>query len=139
MQTQVVEEQHTPVEAKTFYSRSQGLILHPRKGERVMVDGQLQRVNEKIIEFQPCDVGFGSYTTDDPEIIAFLEKRVAEVKDVLSVEQYNDAIIPDEMKVAGLRQQNTEQSRMIAEQNRLIAELQRNAANKKSVTPPLAQ
>src|SRR5690349_15253433 len=128
MTPQVIEGNTVTVEPKTFYSRSQGLVLHPKKGQRVMVDGQLERVGEVLIEFQPCDIGFGSYTTDDPEIIAWLETRIAKVGDVMSVEQYNDAIMPDDRKVEALRSELSEKDRLISEQNRLIANLQRQAA-----------
>lgn len=118
-------ETQTAIEPRTYYSRSQGLVLHPSKGERVMVDGQLERINEVVVEFQQCDPEFGSYTTDDPKVIAFMEKRIETVKDVMNVEQYNDAILPDNFKIDMLRQENTNQSRLIEEQNRLIAELKR--------------
>lgn len=118
-------ETQTAAEPKTYYSRSKGLALHPAIGDRVIVQGEVKRIGEKIIEFQECDPEFGCFTTDDPQVIEFLEKRILKEGDVMSVEAYNNAILPDAQKIETLRNQNTEQSRLIEEQNRIIAELKR--------------
>ncbi len=126
-ETQILEPQPAVVEPKTFYSRSKGLALHANKGRRVLVDGQLERVGEIIVEFTECDPQFGSYTTDDPEVIAFLEARRLKHGDVMTVTEYNDAILPDDKKIDGLRNENAHQSRVIEEQNRLIAQLRKGS------------
>ena len=127
----------TATETKTFYSRSAGLTLHPNRGKQVLLEGgRTMRVDEKIVEFAQLG-DYGRFETDDPEIIAYLEKRASTPgADVMSAEAYNNAIIPDAMKVDALRDTNEQQSRMIEEQNRIIAELQRG---QKSVKPPVQQ
>ena len=126
------------VQPRTYYSRSQGLALHPKKGARhIMEGGLVERVGEVIAEFAPLGgipsaYGlYGSYTTDDPEVIAFMEARAAiPGSDVMTAATFNDVIIPDAQKVDALRGKLAEQSREISENNRIIAELQRQQTAK---------
>lgn len=120
------------VASKTFYSRSQGLAIHINKGERVMVQGELERIGEKLIEFMPLGAGeYGSLITDDPEVIAKLEARAAVPNsDVMTAQQFNEQLVPDREKVEALRDVNDQQSRQLEEQNRIIQDLKRQQGSK---------
>lgn len=125
-------ETQTATESKTFYSRSQGLAIHINKGERVMVQGELERIGEKLVEFMPLGAGeYGSLSTDDPEVIAKLEARAAiPNSDVMTAQQFNEQLVPDRQKVEALRDVNDRQSRQIEEQNRIIQDLKRQQGSK---------
>lgn len=127
------------VEPKSYYSTSKGLVIRATKGERVVIEGELQRINEKIICFQAINDEHGGYTTSDPDEIRVLDARVRDIKDVMNAEQYNDFIIPDPLKVSQLRQTNDQQSRQIEEQNRIIADLRRTASANGKVPVPVKQ
>lgn len=103
-------------EYKTFYSKNAGLILSVSKGQRVVVDGEYTRVDEKLAEFQPQANHFGYLTTNDPELIRFLEKRILKEKDVMTPAQYNDAIMRPEDKI----QQLNDRTRQLEDENRLL-------------------
>lgn len=129
----------TEVQPKTFYARSANLTISAVKPKIEMVDGQLRKHGEKLIEFsRRIGAGrgthtdnWGEYTTSDPVLIDFLESRMATAGDVFSYEQYQDMTTPAEVKIA-------DGKRTIEEQNRLIAELQaREAARNKSIQPPV--
>ena len=102
-----------------------------------MVDGMLRKHGEKLIEFSPRINGggthtdkWGQFTTSDPVLIAFLDKRVEEVGDVFTVEQYREMSTPAEAKIS-------QRERTIEEQNRLIADLKAQVASQnKPVQPP---
>jgi hypothetical protein len=134
-QTEVVEKESQRVPSRTYYSRATGLVVRITKGDRVRVGEQLQRVNEKIIQFQPFGAGeFGMLIADDPEVIAKMEERAAlPGSDVMTAEQFNEQLIPAAQKVDALRNENDQQNRTIQEQNRIIAELQRGQKDKPNV------
>jgi hypothetical protein len=123
-------EQTEAVEPRTYYSRVRALSLHAALGKKVLSDGEVVRLGEKVVEFQPINAEHGQYVTDDPEVIAYLEKRVKEKGDVMTTEQYNEAITPAQVKIDYLRDKVSAQDRLIEEQNRLIASLRATATSK---------
>lgn len=118
-------------EERTWYCKSSGLYIAAIHGSVEMVDGKRIRTGEKGIQFSPVmgggrgrmTNGFGSFSTKDPALIAYLEKREAEVGDVFGPEKYRDEMTPTETKLADSRRQ-------IEDSNRLIADLQRQLAAK---------
>lgn len=103
------------MQARTFYSASKGLFICASHGEMQSVGGESKRLGEKHIQFR--EVGdFGMFTTSDPELIAYLDKRQAEVSDVFGPEEYQKRIVPAEMRADDLE-------RRLIDANRLIAQL----------------
>jgi len=108
----MAKEQAT--EPKTYYSEITGLSISAVKGELTQIAGERVRVGEKIIQFAPMgSSNFGSFTTTDPELIAFLEHRVRTVGDVFGPEEYYRRIVPTEQQIKDLK------SRLIETENRL--------------------
>lgn len=106
------------MESKTYYSKSKGLFICASHGEMKDVGGESKRVGEKHIQFR--EIGdFGMFTTSDPELIAYLDKRAEEVQDVFGPEMYQKLIVPPEMRADALERQ-------LQDANRLIEELKRN-------------
>ncbi|HXI85279.1 MAG TPA: hypothetical protein VNL17_14455 [Verrucomicrobiae bacterium] len=120
----VTEPLRAPVqqpERRVFYSRNAGLCISANKGRKVMIDGELKRDGEKMIEFIPQPDDYGQFVTEDPELIEFLERRVATVGDVMLPEKYNELTTPLEMRVKELKDEN---ARVIEDRNRLIKMLE---------------
>lgn len=116
---------------KTYFSRQSGLTIRVTKGQRVtQADGTSFRDNEKIVEFNPINAFYGMYETEDPEEIAFLDRRCIKEKDVMDPTAYNDLLMEPEKKIEVLRGQVGDQSRTISEQSRLIEELKAKLAAK---------
>lgn len=110
MSETAVEQELKP---RTFYSRNSGLcvtIAHPKP---VLQDGTRILVGGKMAQFVSQGDKYGIYTTNDPEVIAKLEKHPM----VLSPEQYNKATTPVELQ---LKSVEDEKLRLIAENNRLM-------------------
>jgi len=114
--------------SKTFYSPRGRLTISPPnlKGEYMMINGRNQRVNEKLAEFMPfvrSEKGmqggdYGSFTTSDPDLIAYLEERAAmDNTDVFTAEMWHERMIPVHERAAA-------KERQIEEKNSLIASLQ---------------
>lgn len=105
---------------QTFYSTASGLTICPPtlKGTFMQIDGEAKRVGEHIIQFVPMGRDkFGYYTTEDPDEIAYLNKRVTETGDIFGPEEYLKRSTPPEIRAEML-------TRKVEDQNRLIAELQ---------------
>src|SRR5262245_50748429 len=107
-------------ETRTFYSKSKGLFICANHGEMKDVGGESKRLGEKHIQFR--EVGdFGMFSTNDPELIEFLERRAAHEGDVFGPEKYQKLIVPPEMQIDALE-------RRLVDANRLIEELRRQGA-----------
>lgn len=121
----------TPVQKRVFYAQSANLVVQVNVGKRVMQsDGQMvdHRLNQKIVQFSPIGDGWGQLVTDDPEVIAFLEKT----GDVVGPESYNRATTPPEVRNQQLEAYSAELQRTIDTQNRLIEDLKKQG---KSIPP----
>lgn len=115
---------------QTFYSYAPNLSISANKGkERLQEGGTYRRVGEKLIQFTDTGDGYedekgihkplGRFVTDDPELIKFLEDRIAVTGDVIDQKEYNRLIVPPAEREAKMQRQ-------IEEQNRLIADLQKS-------------
>ena len=77
---------------KVYYSERAALLINVNPGVVKNIDGVLKRTGEVLVQFVPMGNGFkkvnpstgreeviyfGQYMTDDPEEIAFLDKRAA--------------------------------------------------------------
>lgn len=118
-----------PKEHVTYYSRSTNLVISAIKGEQVLQDGKLVRFGEKIITFFDQGDGFGRYSTDDPELIEFLEERRTTAGDILTAREYNEQTTPLEIRLQS-------RDRELSEANRLIEKLQAQVAAQGSGTAP---
>lgn len=126
----VAEE--TPVQKRVFYAQSAGLTIQINPGKRILQsDGQTSdfRMGQKIITFSPIGDGWGQLVTEDPEVIAFLEKAGS---DVVGPEAYNRATTPPEVRAQQLEAHSAELQRTIDSQNRLIEDLKKQG----KLTPP---
>lgn len=121
---------------KTYYSECAGLTISPPslKGEFREINGETRRIGEVLIEFSPFpyhivsqpdgkghymkSVNFGSYSTDDPRIIAYLDERIVRSGDVFDADEFKRRITPPEIQTQQLE-------RDLEESNRLIAKLRR--------------
>lgn len=119
-------------EERTWYCKQAGLCIAAIHGTtEITAEGKRIRNGEKHIHFSPVfgggkghmTNGWGTFSTKDPALIAFLEKREAEVGDVVGPEKYKEAMTPAEVREANAKRQ-------IEDQNRLIADLQRQLAAK---------
>ena len=116
----VTEPLRAPVqqpERRVFYSRNAGLCISANKGKKVMIDGELKRDGEKMIEFIPQPDNFGQFVTEDPELIEFLDRRAATVGDVILPEKYGELTTPLEIRNKELKDAN---ARVIEDNNRLL-------------------
>lgn len=142
MTISVVEEK---VEPKSFFSPSAGLTLNYKPGHHAIVDGKMTFINDKHIAFVPLGSAdaYGHYRTNDPDEIAYLEKRIVECGDVFDSAEYNKRIVPTNV-------QFQDAQRTIEIQNKLIEKLkaqqdererlEREAANPaRAIKPPVTQ
>jgi hypothetical protein len=111
---------------KTYYSESAGLNVPVGKLRRIMQDGQATLIEPQRIQFARIGADkFGSFTTDDPEIIAALDERAERVGDIFGPEEYQKRIVPAEMRAERLAEEN---QRLVEERNRLLAMLKQQQA-----------
>lgn len=130
------------MEQKTFYSPRGNLILSVNSGRIEEVDGAKRRIGQKIAEFHPMGTGtphperpgvimppYGSLTTKDPEVAAFLEKHREDAleaggtPDVLTAEEYKDQVIPKKQQISDLKKRNmalqSQLQKVLGDQNKL--------------------
>ena len=110
---------------RTFYSKSAAFTCWATPSKRVFGDnGVTQVIDGKSVSFTPQADGFGRFVTDDPEVIAYLEKRSAEVGDVFDGAEYQRRTTPLDVQVAQQQRELTEQNRLIEDLRRRNAELE---------------
>lgn len=127
--------------AYQFYSKnSAGLTLCVNKGSMVATQGGgLVRMGEKTIAFSPIAsvinekiplgrIPFGFFQTSDPELVAFLVKRIRDKGDVCGPEEYESLSTPPEIRL----QQSSQ--RTIEITNRLDEVLAENERLKKQLS-----
>lgn len=102
------------MESRTFYSKSRGLLICADPGKMIQMDGETKRVGEKRIEFRPVG-DFGIFQTTDPELIAYLDKRIVDVGDVFGPAEYQKRIVPPEMRADALERELQDANRLIAQ------------------------
>jgi len=113
---------------KTYYSESAGLNVPVGKLRRIMQDGQATLIEPQRIQFSRIGADhFGSFVTDDPEIIAALDERVAKIGDIFGPEEYQKRTTDPKMRADLLEAEN---HRLLAEHNRLLAMLQKQQQSK---------
>lgn len=114
---------------RTFYSRVPNLTVAVNTGPpRHNAAGQLLH-EPKFAEFSNAGAHngkrYGTFYTSDPDLIAYMEKKIAEGHpDYLSEEQFLKESIPAEQRADVAETKLDEALRRIDEQNRLIADLQ---------------
>jgi hypothetical protein len=110
-------------QVRTFYSLVPGLGCYAGKTQR-LPDGTT--IDPPFVRFTPMGSApvngqkFGYYSTADPEVIDYLENRIAQSTDVISDEEFNRRMTPPEVREKTLEQQNRE---LVAEKNRLLEQL----------------
>lgn len=109
------------VEQRVYYSQSANLICWATEPRRVIEDGQSKVLDGKKVAFDSQGDGFGRLVTTDPEIIAYLDRRVAEVRDVFGAQEYTRLNTPVDVQLA-------QKDRQIEEQNRLLLSYQEQIA-----------
>jgi hypothetical protein len=117
-QNEVVEKVEAAPSERSYYSASQGLYICISVGSLKEVAGQTVRLGEKAVQFGPTGRDkFGVCRVTDPDVIAFLDRRVAEVGDIFGEEEYQRRAVPaeDRARVA---------QRRLEEANSLIRKLQ---------------
>lgn len=100
----------------TYYSRSAGLTFGPPelKGKIVDTPQGKQRIDEKIISFTPMgNSQYGSYTTDDPDIITALENRARTAGDIMTATEYAQSCIPIEKRLADAQREIKSANRLL--------------------------
>ncbi len=111
------------METKTFYSEF-GLKFWPGPtgGVReLMNNGSVVVVTDRPIHFARVGAtNFYSYTTSNPDHIAELEARVVSPGDVLSAEEFNRRLTPDDKKISALESKLRE----LEQKNSLLEKLQ---------------
>jgi hypothetical protein len=120
---------------KTFYSLAPGLVCYAGKVEMRNIEGSMRAWTPPRIGFSPFSkelngkkVGF--YSTSDPEEIAYLEKRIAESKDVISEEEFARLAVPSDVRANTAEQKLRE----LEEENRLLRML-RDQIEAKAASP----
>jgi hypothetical protein len=117
---------NVPLKPKTFYSRTAGLCIAVNHGKNIMIDGETKRDGEKFAQFtpmgnvpgQPHGENWGTFSTRDEEVAAFLEARCVEVGDILDQAAFNRLLVPAE-------QRESESQREIVRLNSMIEVLQK--------------
>ena len=109
---------------KEYYSPAGHFLCRITRGEVVHTKEGVTRINEKFAEFQPRAAGdWGHFETDDPEIIAELDRRCNDGSQmVFTTEQFIEKTTPDAVKVRELKRQLAEAN------NKLAAQMQRKSA-----------
>jgi hypothetical protein len=103
-------ETQTQVEPVMFFSRAAHLTIQIRPPRRIMQDGQATLVDEKIVSFSPQSDNYGRYVTNDPDVIAALEKN----RNVMSAQQYQEETTPLEIR---LQMERDDKKRLITDRN----------------------
>lgn len=119
----------------TFYSKSPGLRCWAGKSELKNIENTLKMVDPPSVCFTPLPgKPFGYYTTSDPIIIEYLNKRIKENQDVISEEQFAKEMVPADIRAKQLE----EKVRELEAQNRLLAQVkaQESEQTKKSLPVP---
>src|SRR6185436_4897184 len=93
----------TPV-SRIFYSPVRELYIGISPGRlQTMSNGTVERTDEKFVRFQPLGDMYGIYKTDDPAIIAALERRMEDAKgagvdpDVITEQEYGERHLTTEV------------------------------------------
>ncbi len=119
---------------RTYYSTCPGLSVRISKGQNVVnTAGQQERQGEKFADFVPLSGSgkthsfgrdFGHLTTDDPEVIAWMDAAIAKGRsDILTPQQFNHASTSPEDREKQLAAQNSELQRKLTEQNELLQKI----------------
>ena len=107
---------------RTFYSSSAAFTCWATPPKRIFDDTGVSKVLDgKQINFTPQADGFGRFVTDDPDMIAYLDKRMTEIGDIFDGAEYQRRTTPPDVRIA-------QQERELTESNRLIEELRRRNA-----------
>jgi hypothetical protein len=119
-QTIAATTRQAPVEAKSFFSTSRSLTIHPSAGEQVVQGGKLVGTFGEVIE-QFTPVGeYGMLVTRNPITIAWIEDQIAAGRDdFLTAEEYNRRITPPAVRLAT----EQEKTRQLMERNEALEAL----------------
>lgn len=103
---------------KHYYSIGQNMYVNVNPGKRVLEEGNVARIGEKGAQFLPNGSGYGVLITSDPEVIAWMDKHIADGNtDIFGQQEYNKRLLTPTQRVETLE-------RKLQEQNELIAKLQ---------------
>lgn len=107
------------VETKTYYAREERLTVSIRPDTRVIIGNTPTPIPGKMAHF----LG-GVYVTTDPEEQEVLDTRPY----LLSREQYEEARLNDQQKIARLKSRSAETNSLLAEARRTIDQLKADNA-----------
>ena len=109
--------------AKIFYSPVRELYIGISAGKlQTLANGTVERFGEKFVRFQPLGDTYGIYKTDDPEIIAALEKRMKDARehgvkpDVITEGEYSERFMTDEVKLNFAQREIESKNRLLLEE-----------------------
>ena len=109
-------------QTQSFYTEAPNLTIVCTKPKRMIQDGMATVVPGDEIAFtQMGQEKFGVFHTNDPDRIAFLQKRMLEVGDVFDVAEYNRRSVPPDKRAKMAEEQVQSQTLEI---NRLRAMLE---------------
>jgi hypothetical protein len=116
-------------EEVAYYSKSTNLCIQVNPGKEVRDGDTMRRVGQKHIQFAPYGgaryAKWGVARTSDPEVIAFLNKRMAQPNS--DIFDYNKFMLLSANPNVTIQ----DQQRTIGQQNKLIAQLQQQLAEAK--------
>jgi len=130
-----------PVGARTFYATSGRLTISMKPANKHVETGtgKVITIAGKYIEFTPMGASnHGRLVTEDEDVIAHLEKRIASgANDVFDEDGYSKLITPTDVQAKNARlalneaqAALAEKDRVIETKNRLIEQLQRDKETK---------
>lgn len=108
----------TQTDQKVYYSPFAGLTATVNAGRRVIGgDGRSFLDGAKEVQFQPQGDNWGRCVTRDPEIIAYLDNRIATKGDVFDAKAYLEKTTPPQIRA---EQAEAEARRVVIDNNRLL-------------------
>lgn len=122
----------------TFYSKTPGLKCWAGKSEYKSVDGTLRMMDPPLVTFTPIAKAspdaqqYGYFTTDDPDVIAYLENRIKAGGDVVGEEEFAKNSVPAEMRAKLLE----EKVRELENKNRLLEQVKAQEVVAKPLPKP---
>lgn len=110
------------VKPHTYYSPHGRMSMTVNHGKlQLGPDGASRRMGWKIVEFMPQADNWGRFVTDDPEVIAYMERKIAEGSpDIVRPAEYTEKTTPDHIRA---REAKVALERTLTENNRLLEKI----------------
>jgi hypothetical protein len=111
---------------QTFYSPAKNLCIIWDTGTIAMgEDGRATRIGERQIQFNDGPDQFGFYTTAKQDEIDYLTERAKQQpKDIYTMSEYADALVPVQQKVDSMSRDLFESNKLLADMRAKQAELE---------------